>query len=206
MSKCKHCNIEFDIVDKPKGWMANHSRWCKENPKRKDYVEILKIRREEMMSNKDILEKRIFGIKSAWEKGKYKEVDFGKGFRGKTHTEESKIKIKNKALNSNHRRLKKSVIIYNGITLDSSWEYELAKRLDYLEIKWIRPEPIKWIDSDNIQHNYFPDFYLIEFDLYLDPKNPHAYRVQIEKIKKLNEQYSNIVWITSFEECKNFSI
>lgn len=38
MSICKHCHKEFDIYDKPKGWMANHSRWCTENPKRIDYV------------------------------------------------------------------------------------------------------------------------------------------------------------------------
>lgn len=37
MSVCKHCHKEFDTADKPKGWMANHSRWCTENPKRKSY-------------------------------------------------------------------------------------------------------------------------------------------------------------------------
>lgn len=37
MSICKHCHKEFDISDKPKGWMANHSRWCELNPKRKNY-------------------------------------------------------------------------------------------------------------------------------------------------------------------------
>ena len=35
---CKHCQISFDMTDKPKGWMANHSRWCEHNPKRADYV------------------------------------------------------------------------------------------------------------------------------------------------------------------------
>ena len=41
--KCKHCNVEFDISDKPSGWMANHSRWCNENPKRQDYVDKLNV-------------------------------------------------------------------------------------------------------------------------------------------------------------------
>lgn len=36
-SKCKHCNQSFDISDKPKGFMANHSRWCDKNPKRNSY-------------------------------------------------------------------------------------------------------------------------------------------------------------------------
>lgn len=35
MNCCKHCNISFDLSDKPKGWMANHVRWCEHNPSRK---------------------------------------------------------------------------------------------------------------------------------------------------------------------------
>ena len=31
---CKHCKMEFEIENKPKGWFANHSRWCDKNPKR----------------------------------------------------------------------------------------------------------------------------------------------------------------------------
>ena len=31
--KCSHCKEIFDISTKPKGFMANHSRWCDENPK-----------------------------------------------------------------------------------------------------------------------------------------------------------------------------
>jgi len=37
IGKCKHCQVIFDISDKPKGWMANHSRWCDNNPKRQSY-------------------------------------------------------------------------------------------------------------------------------------------------------------------------
>lgn len=36
--KCKHCKVEFDISEKPKCWMASHSRWCSENPKREEYA------------------------------------------------------------------------------------------------------------------------------------------------------------------------
>lgn len=37
MRTCKHCLQEFYTGDKPKGWMANHSRWCEFNPKLKSY-------------------------------------------------------------------------------------------------------------------------------------------------------------------------
>ena len=41
---------------------------------------------------------------------------------------------------------------------------------------------MKWIDKYGIERNYFPDFYLPLYDLYLDPKNKFAYKVQKEKI------------------------
>lgn len=37
LSTCKHCNQIFDLTEKPSGWMANHSRWCDKNPKKKEY-------------------------------------------------------------------------------------------------------------------------------------------------------------------------
>jgi hypothetical protein len=98
------------------------------------------------------------------------------------------------------------MINYNGIWLDSTWEFELAKRLDSLNIKWIRPDPIRWFDEDGVAHNYFPDFYLPDYNLFLDPKNTHAFKVQEKKIKTLLTQHKNIVIITSLEECQNFSI
>jgi hypothetical protein len=33
MNKCKWCLCEFNLSDKPKGWMASHVRWCDKNPK-----------------------------------------------------------------------------------------------------------------------------------------------------------------------------
>ena len=74
------------------------------------------------------------------------------------------------------------ISLYKGITLDSSWELELAKRLDDLNIKWNRPDPLKWKDSNGLEHNYFPDFYLVDHNLYLDPKNPGAYKVDLFRI------------------------
>lgn len=39
MSVCKYCKESFNILDKPKGWMASHVRWCNKNPSRKVYLE-----------------------------------------------------------------------------------------------------------------------------------------------------------------------
>lgn len=81
---------------------------------------------------------------------------------------------------------------------------ELAKRLDELEIDWIRPEPLEWFDSDGKRHNYFPDFYLPQFNLFLDPKNPMAVKTQKEKLEMLAHQHPNVKILYSLEECLKF--
>ena len=114
-SICKHCKQTFEISTKSKGWMANHSRWCTFNPKRKEYDDFLKQRREIFVTSKEILDKRSQAVKDAWKRGSYDGIDHGKGFRGKEHSEESKSKISKGALNSNHRRLRKNPIEYKGV-------------------------------------------------------------------------------------------
>lgn len=207
-SKCKHCGTTFTIADKPKGWMANHSRWCDENPKRIEYC-VGSLKAIEAMNSK----RKETGLTNQYTKAKIegKEVPAGyyKGkvgaFKGKKHTEETKKLMQEKALASPHRRLRKKMIEYNGVMLDSTWELALAKRLDALEIIWIRPDPLKWIDKQGQAHNYFADFYLEEYNLYLDPKNPYAIKAQKDKIECLMEQYKNIFIIDSIEDCKNYT-
>ena len=205
--KCKHCKKEFD-----KKAIANHSRWCNKNPKRKEYVNALKERNNVELMNEA---RKKSGIHNQFEKARIEGKDVpehpmkGKEvptLQGRKHTEETKQLIREKALASPHRRLKKGVVEYKGILLDSSWELELAKRLDELEIKWVRPDPIPWVDEKGVTHNYFPDFYLEDYDLFLDPKNPQAIKVQQKKLDCLLTQYKNIVIIDSLEKCKEYSV
>ena len=91
--------------------------------------------------------------------------------------------------------------------LDSSWEEELAKRLDQLNIEWIRPElPIQYLTPDGKLHNYFPDFYLPKYDIFLDPKNSYAIQVQKEKLDIIKTIMNNLIIIGTLEECKSFNI
>lgn len=82
------------------------------------------------------------------------------------------------------------------VNLDSSYERTLAKLFDEHKIKWIRPKPLIWIDKENIQHHYFPDFYLEDYDVYLDPKNDYCFKVQKEKIDYVKIHYSNCYFLT----------
>jgi hypothetical protein len=197
--ECKHCKDKFDISDKPSGWMANHTRWCDSNPKRGSYNKDLSKARA---ARKNFNNQFTYGATVSDETKEKQRL----ASTGKKHSEETKEKMRKSALSSNHRRLKKGTVEYNGVLLDSSWEIALAKRLDDLGISWIRPEPIKWTDKEDIAHNYFPDFYLPEYDLYLDPKNEYARNVQKEKLDILLTEHKNIVIIKTLEECKNFEI
>ena len=133
-------------------------------------------------------------------------------FLGKKHSAETIEHLREKALNSTHRRLVRSIREYkkidgNIVMLDSSWEEILAIRLDELNIKWIRPtNPIKWIDKNGVTRNYFPDFYLMDFDIYLDPKNPYAYASQKDKIEIITKLMPNLRILTTLEECKQFNL
>ena len=213
MSICKHCKKEFD-----KKSIANHSRWCDFNPKRKEYADALK-GRIKGRNNVELMNeaRKKSGIHNQFEKARIEGRDIPKhsdetkekiraSSTGRKHTEETKQHLREKALASPHRRLKKGVVEYKGILLDSSWELELAKRLDELEIKWVRPDPIPWVDEEGVTRNYFPDFYLEDYDLFLDPKNPQAIKVQKKKLDCLLTQYKNIVIIDTIEKCKQYSV
>lgn len=206
---CKHCQNSFDVLDKPKGWMANHSRWCDKNPKRLEYINNTSVMRSGI--TKASVEKRNKGIKDAHKDGKYSGSS-AKGVntrieRGNlNHTQETKELLRQKALASPHRRLVRNIINYKGIMLDSSWELALAKRLDDKNIKWIRPSAIPWIDKNGITHNYFPDFYLPEHNLLLDPKNPYAIKVQKDKLDIILTQLPNLRILSTLQQCEEFSI
>lgn len=205
LTHCKYCNIALDEMNTSE--RANHTRWCLLNPKRLEYVDALAKHREHIRFRRNQFTK-------ARDEGRSIPIGTMAGkpgtFLGKTHTPETKQIIKEKALASSHRRLVRSIRQYTKkdgtiVNLDSSWEETLAKRLDELDVNWVRPDPIKWIDSSGVTHNYFPDFYLVDFDIYLDPKNPQAITAQQHKIECLMNQIRNIIILKSFEECKNFT-
>lgn len=68
------------------------------------------------------------------------------------------------------------------VWLESSWEFLCAQVLDQNLITWSRPKDgFLWIDLQGKDHKYYPDFYIPDRDLYLDPKN--SYRQRLDKLK-----------------------
>lgn len=156
---------------------------------------------------------------------------------GKKHSIEHKKKISESVRSSytdEMRRVKSELAIKNEfggtisgrvieydhfgekVNLQSSYELKVAKSLDENNIKWIRPKYFFWNDCNNKKHRYYPDFYLIDYDVYLDPKsdylieniNPYFGMSDKEKIKTVELQNNvKIVILTkrnlSWEEIKN---
>lgn len=77
--------------------------------------------------------------------------------------------------------------------LESSWEVKVAEYLDFHEIKWLRPEPLQWRDSLGKDRLYYPDFYVPEWGIYLDPKNPYCMEQDREKMQVMSYQI-NLVY------------
>lgn len=67
--------------------------------------------------------------------------------------------------------------------LESSWEEKLAIFLDSENIAWSRPSYIRYyMPNESKSRLYYPDFFLIDSGLYLDPKNPTALKMSIDKM------------------------
>lgn len=99
--------------------------------------------------------------------------------------------IKNVGSNKNFRHLKGAYRIDsdgNERWLQSSWEVDLADYLDREDIRWIRPQVgLHYLDPVNKLRRYYPDFYLLDFNLYLDPKNLYVAKKDAYKINAVRE-------------------
>ncbi len=178
---CEFCNKKCSNDNS----YRNHTRCCPENPNR-NYVN------------------GMVG-KVSHKKGKTKDTDESikrqaKSFKAKIvsgeyiphrtpHTKECKegmsLIMQGKMQN---RYTASKRIEYNGIKFESSWEYAVAIDLDANDIKWTRPAPILYKDINDQQRRYYPDFYLVDYDVYLDPKNDYVKKLDADKITAVQLQ------------------
>lgn len=78
------------------------------------------------------------------------------------------------------------------VYLDSTWELEYAIWLDKNNIKWNRPSYFNWTDINGKPRRYYPDFYLIEENKYIDIKNDFL-------IKKDKYKIDNVIFKHNIE-------
>lgn len=101
---------------------------------------------------------------------------------------------------TNYRKFK-----YNNIWMDSSWEIELAKWFDLLNIIWERNKLINfiWIDIAGKKHRYYPDFFLPEYNLFIDPKNKFLQMKDNDKLNRVRQQNDIILLSGYIQDIQN---
>ena len=81
------------------------------------------------------------------------------------------------------------------VCLQSSYEMKCAQVLNELGINWIRPSHLKYGDK-----KYFPDFYLTDYKVYLDPKNDYLMKKDADKIRLASTENNVIIYMIAKED------
>lgn len=123
-----------------------------------------------------------------------------KGRPGTPHTEKTKQILREAAIrNELGGKIISKPFPYNKdgkiINLQSSYEYRVAEELDKNSINWTRPSYFIWTDAIGTDHRYYPDFYLNDYDIYLDPKNDYLIKKDKDKICRVQKQNNITVLI-----------
>lgn len=72
--------------------------------------------------------------------------------------------------------------IAGKIWLESSYELKVAQELDLNSVLWNRPKYLPYGEK-----KYYADFYLVDYDVYLDPKNDYLITQDMSKINCVQE-------------------
>lgn len=191
-TQCKNCN---DILDYSKRMNLFCSRSCSTkynnmNRVRKqytissDYIEKRKTKhKEKYLNDPKLCKECLNAIPYDLRKTNFCSDICRSIFRSKIAKTKSKI-----GGNKNRKADWYESKIAGKVWLESSYELSVAKDLDVHNINWIRPKFIKWKDNDDVEHKYFPDFYLVDYDIYLDPKNNFLQKQDKLKITLVQQQ------------------
>lgn len=161
---------------KNKNSKVNHERFCKLNPHRRiSAIEVRNNDKSIAVWNKGITAQDDSRVRARVEvqKQNYRRNPSGYHY-GHSQSEETRRKLRAHALRNGlggfHMRRGH---LYNGLKLDSSYEVLVATELDANNIRWERCKRFKYQWEDGSIHFYTPDFYLPDYDVYLDPKNDY---------------------------------
>jgi hypothetical protein len=95
---------------------------------------------------------------------------------------------------------------YKEHWMDSSWEVKVAEVLDEKQIKWNRTKKthFKWTDKSGKRRRYHPDFYLPDYDLYLEPKNKFLQEKDKFKIEQVIKDYGITLVVGDLKKILSF--
>jgi len=147
---CKYCNKEYN----KSGALKNHECRCASNPDRK------------LQRPKDMEAYRV--KKSIVTKQYYSNIE-----NRKKHSQRMRqVVLQNPDSYSDKNVVGRSKhFTVDEVRYNSTWEYKVAQYLTENNISWIRKgiKPISYYWNDG-WHLYFPDFYLTDYDKYVEVK------------------------------------
>jgi hypothetical protein len=189
---CKNCLIEFVPKDR-RGIFCSKNCSAKYTNARKDWSKIKTGPPSKTIkkSRKPLIIKytKINGIKTY---GEYICHSCNNSFlRLKYQVKCCSIECRDN-IRSKNKCLKRRLPYFNKndnltIELQSNWEIIIAEWLDLNNIRWSQPSNrFSWYDVIlNKNRTYLPDFYLIDYNCYLDVKNPIKQKQDESKISQL---------------------
>lgn len=196
---CRFCNKDCHN----NGGLKSHEPHCKNNP---NYVKRSTGSYGQSPWNKGLTKDTNEILKNRGKKLhiKYMNKELIHGWVGKKHSNDYKIHMSN-ILKERHKngwdnkcgrapKYKYHSNIAGDITVDGSWELSVAKYLDNKNYNWKRnTDRFKYINLNNQESFYKPDFYLIDEDIYLEIK---GYETNLDRCKW--KQFPNnkklIIW------------
>jgi hypothetical protein len=166
LNNCPYCKEDKSRINED---FANHIKWCNKNPNISTY--------------KNGKGSRYNTNRTAWNKGKGSKLDL--------RNPEYVGKIGGYRANAGRsKKFKVTDSFGKTVCLQSSFELKCSEILNNLSIQWIRPKSLKYNNK-----NYFADFYLLDYDIYLDPKNNYKAKIDKEKINAVMQQNNVKVFI-----------
>lgn len=172
---CKFCNKECKSANS----LSNHQRLCPKNEDRK-YVSHTLSKNGHVAWNKGLTKETSTSLAQLSET--HKRLGLG-GWSKKASSNGGKAGGGYRENAGRSKKFKVNDSFGKEVCLQSTYELRCSTLLNELEIKWIRPSALKYDGK-----NYFADFYLPEYDLYLDPKNAYKAKLDAVKIEKVKEQ------------------
>lgn len=189
---CQYCGKECKNLNS----LRQHEIRCKENPN-KINLEYLSNRDYSNFnfnpSNQFIKAKQLgLAIPKMSDETKQKISNV---WKGRNHTKETKEKIsktmqqvvkdKPDSYNGVNINGKVKKYKYKNVSLDGTWELTFAQYLDKNNIKWERPKKgIEYV-WENTTHIYYPDFFLVDYNIFVEIKGFQTKR-DIDKWKMVN--------------------
>lgn len=93
---------------------------------------------------------------------------------------------------------------YNGFILNGKWELEFAKYLNFYNLKWYKVSKSFDYFWEGEIHQYFPDFYIEEYDLYIEIK---GYKTEKDEYKWCYFTNNlNVLFKNDIDEIKKINI